>query len=458
MPVGRIEAARVGVCGAGYSGQALARTLRRLGKSVVVTDSRPAEKIPGAAERLAELDVEVHFGGHDETVLSGTDLIVVSPGVPLDTPALVTARARGIPVWGEIEFAARLTDARIVGITGTKGKSTTAALVSRILDAPLANAEAYSSKGVPLVELVANKPDMPLVVVELTSYQLEGIVTLRPWVATLLNVAEDHADRHPTRAAYIAAKARIFENQRDDDRAVYNLDDAAARAIGEGLKTLKVAVSERDEPAFGVWATPAGIRVRMPAAVGGLDAVVADWSDVSPALQVQRPSLLAAVATALMAGADPAAAQRVIAEFAGLPHRMERVREWRGLTFINDSKATNPLATENAIRQSPQPVVLIAGGQTKGLDLSPLVEPFRLLRGLVLFGQDADLLAAVAERAGVTAVRRADSLAAAVEAAIGLARPGDWIVLSPCGASFDLFENFADRGEQFKAVVMGLKP
>ncbi|NUQ00963.1 MAG: UDP-N-acetylmuramoyl-L-alanine--D-glutamate ligase, partial [Armatimonadetes bacterium] len=143
-------------------------------------------------------------------------------------------------------------------------------------------------------------------------------------------------------------------------------------------------------------------------------------------------------------------------EFAGLPHRMEMVRTWNEVTFVNDSKGTNPLATENAIRQSPRPVVLIAGGITKGVDLSPLVEPFKLLRGLVLIGQDAPLLEAVGQQAGLSAIRHAPSLEAAIREAITLAHPDDWVILSPCGASFDMFDHFADRGDQFKAIVAGL--
>ncbi|MBI2302904.1 MAG: UDP-N-acetylmuramoyl-L-alanine--D-glutamate ligase [Armatimonadetes bacterium] len=456
MALKDIPAERVAVCGAGYSGQAITRTLRRMGKQVVVTDSRPAEKLEAAARVFADLEAEVHYGAHDEAVLAGTDLVVVSPGVPFDTPSLVSLRQRGVPVWGEVELAARLSDARLVGVTGTKGKSTTCALVSLMLDAPLANSEAYAARGVPLVELLADNPDAPVVVVEITSYQLESIETLRLWVAALLNIAEDHTDRHPTRESYIAVKSRIFENQQADDRSVYNLDDPAVRAVGERLKTTRIGVSEREEPELGVWSTPEGIFARLPQAVGGFAGRLAGWDAVAPALRVLRPSLLAALGTALMAGADVAAARRVVSEFEGLPHRMERVREWRGLTFVNDSKATNPLATENAIRQSPAPVVLIAGGQTKGIDLAPLAEPFRRLRALVLIGQDARLLGAVAGTAGVRAVRYAADLEAAVGAAVELAEPGDWVVLSPCGASFDMFENFAARGERFREIVHAL--
>ena len=458
MTVDGIEVQRAVVCGAGYSGQALARTLRRLGVAVTVTDSREAshEVVDGAQRVLADLGAALAPGSHDAADAPGVDLVVVSPGVPLGDPALERARARGVPVWGEIEFASRLTPARLIGITGTKGKSTTAALVSLMLDAPLTNSEAYSSRGVPLVDFVVENPHADPIVVEVTSYQLEGIETFRPWVATLLNIAEDHTDRHPTRDEYIAAKRRIFENQRAGDRSVLNLDDEAVAATAPLLATTVLGVSQRVEPAFGVWAAGDGVLYRLPAELGGDEGLVAPWSVVSEALCVQQPSLLAAVATALAAGASLDAVRGVLASFDGLPHRMERVREWHELTFINDSKATNPLATSNAIVQSPRPVVLIAGGQTKGIALDPLVEPFRKLRGMVLIGQDAPLLADVAAQAGQTNVRRAASLEQALQDAIGLAQPGDWVVLSPCGASFDMFRNFAHRGECFRELVQAL--
>ncbi|MCC7494817.1 MAG: UDP-N-acetylmuramoyl-L-alanine--D-glutamate ligase [Fimbriimonadaceae bacterium] len=451
-----IQAQRVAVCGGGYTGQAITRALRRLGKTVVVTDSRPAAELTAAAQILADLGAEFHAGAHDPAVIGACDLVVTSPGVSWREPALEAARARGVRVWGELEFAARLTAAKLVGITGTKGKTTTSALTALMLDAPLANAEAYSSKGTPLTELVSNSPEMPLVVTEMSSYQLDRIDALRPWVGALLNIGEDHIEEHGSLAAYAAAKANLFRNQAGDDRAVYNHDDPRVRPIGEALTVRRLPFSRRESLAAGVWSDEAGIVTQLPAALGGLSGRLLRWDQVSPALRLQRPSLLAACAIALAAGADPAAIGAVAGQFAGLPHRMEIVRNWHDLTFVNDSKGTNPLATENAIRQSPAPVVLIAGGLTKGVDLSVLREPFGLLRGLVLIGQDAPLLRAVAEQAAVSQVRAAATLESAVEAALELATPGDWVVLSPCGASFDMFRDFADRGDQFKAIVQQL--
>jgi UDP-N-acetylmuramoylalanine--D-glutamate ligase len=458
MTVSGLTVARAVVCGGGYSGQAIARALRRLGAEVSVTDDRPADSdIMAAASRvLADLGVTLHPGSHDAALMARADLVVVSPGVPWHLPALAVARAAGVPVWGEIELASRLTRARLIGITGTKGKSTTAALVAKMLDAPLTNSEAYSARGIPLVELAVENPKADPVVVEVTSYQLEGIVAFRPWVATLLNIAEDHTDRHPTRADYVAAKQRIFENQRNGDRSVYNLDDATVRGIGEALPTLRLGVSEHEAPDYGVWSEGDSLHVRLPADLGGFCGRLLGWSAVSDGLRVQRPSVLAATATALAAEADIDVVRDTLHTFPGLPHRMEQVAVVDGVTFVNDSKATNPLAVANALAQSPAPVVLIAGGLTKGIDLSPLVEPFARLRGLVLIGRDAPLLADVAARAGVAQVRSCGSLAEAVDTARDLARRGDWVILSPCGASFDMFENFAHRGEQFRACVAAL--
>lgn len=446
MDPARVPGTRVAVCGGGYTGQALARALRRLGKQVVVTDDRGAERMAPAALVLAELEVKFRPDGHDPELLAGADLVVISPGVSIKTPGVQAALAAGVPVWGEVELAARLTDARLVGITGTKGKTTTATLVSLMLDAPLANAEAYTARGVPLIDLVADNPRMELAVVEMSNFQLESAVDLKPWVAALLNLAEDHRDRQ-SREEYLAAKARIFARQDEHDRAVYCHDDALVRGIGEASRAAHLPFS-LCEPVAGAYATADGVY--------GPRGPIAAWDEVSPAMRVQRPSLVASCAVALAADGDEARLRQVIAEFPGLPHRMEFVREWRRVTFINDSKATNPLATENAIRQSPAPVVLLAGGRTKGIDLSPLREPFGLLRGLVLYGEDADRLEAAARAAGVVSLRRAESLEAALEAAVDLARPGDWVILSPSGASFDMFANFAERGEAFRSLVRAL--
>jgi len=457
MPLGTIEAGRVAVCGAGYTGQAIARVLRRMGKDVVVTDSRELSQLGGAERVFADLDVELHAGGHNADVVCSADLVVISPGVAYHTtPALIAARGKGLPVWGELEFAARLTNARLVGITGTKGKTTTAALTSRMLDVPLANAEAYAAKGVPLIELVIDNPNLELVVVEMSSYQLESTAELRPWVAALLNVGSDHTDRHPTREEYLAAKSLIFKNQQPGDRSVTSWDDPAVREVGLGLPTIKASFSQREEPPFGAWSTAAGISVRLPRELGGDRGRLIAWEEVSPSMRYQKPSLLAAITCSLMAGAGVLKVREMAARFEGLPHRMEFVRTWQNLTFINDSKATNPLATENAIRQSPRPVVLLAGGDTKGIDLTPLTEPFRLLRGLVLYGADADKLEEVAKAAHVDRLERAGSLEEAVEKAITLAEQDDWVVLSPCAASFDMFSNFAERGDRFKSIVSEL--
>jgi len=228
------------------------------------------------------------------------------------------------------------------------------------------------------------------------------------------------------------------------------------REVGQGLPTIGASFSLREEPPYGAWATADGIAVRMPRELGGDRGRLIAWSQVAPSMRLQKPSLLAAVTCSLMAGGGILSVREMAAKFEGLPHRMEFVRTWQHLTFINDSKATNPLATENAIRQCPRPVVLLAGGDTKGIDLTPLTEPFRLLRGLVLFGADADRLEAVAKAAQVSRLKRASSLEEAVEMAIELAESDDWIVLSPCAASFDMFTHFAERGDRFKELVNAL--
>ncbi len=458
MELGGQSIERAVVLGCGYSGQAIARTLVRLGLQVGATDSRATDDptVQAGLRVMTELGVEAHAGGHDSPLLANADLIVLSPGVGPKELALRGPARRGVPIWGEIELASHLTQARLVGITGTKGKSTTAALTALMLDAPLTNSEAYTARGIPLVELVIDNPQADPIVVEVTSYQLETIVDFRPWVSALLNIAEDHVERHPTRAEYAAAKARIFENQQPGDRAVVNLDDPLVAALPTQPGVTRLAYSLVSTPEYGVWATADGVQARLPAELGGFDGLVARWSAVHANLRAQKPAVLAATAIALAAEAPLAQVRDTLATFAGLRHRMEFVRELDDVTYVNDSKATNPLATANAIAQSGGPVVLIAGGQSKGIDLSPLVEPFRDLRALVLIGESAPLLTVIGAQAGLDAIYRADSLAAAVEQARALAQPGDWVIMSPAGASFDLFENFVARGDSFCQLVQNL--
>jgi len=447
-----LEGCRVAVCGAGATGLALVRALRERGAQVLVSDSRPLEQLGDSARALQAWGVPLRAGGHAAETLAQADLVVLSPGVSVDHPALVPVRARGIPIWSEIELAYRLTHARLIGITGTKGKTTTAALVSEMLNAPLANAATAGPVGQPVIGFVGPQ-EAPTLVVEITSYQLEAIESFRPDVGTLLNIAEDHVERHPTRESYVRAKAGIFRYQTASDVAVFNADDETVRHLGQASPARPVTFSLTQPQAVGVWTQDAGLLARFPEFWGPDPREVLRLEKLARPLQSQRYSLVAATATALAAGGSLERVRTVLQTFPGLPHRMEWVGSWQGLHFVNDSAATNPFATQAALAQSPGPVVLIAGGVTKGNDLTPLVGPFAALRALVLIGQATAALAALAETAGVPRVERAEDLEQAVRQAIALAQPGDTILLSPACASQDLFRDFAQRGEVFKAAV-----
>ncbi|HIE51505.1 MAG TPA: UDP-N-acetylmuramoyl-L-alanine--D-glutamate ligase [Armatimonadetes bacterium] len=443
---------RVVVCGAGLTGQAICRALRRRGAEVIATDSRPAESLPGAAQALAQLGVELRAGGHDPEVLAWAELVVLSPGVPPKLPVFDLVRRKGVLLWSELELAFHLTSTRLIAITGTKGKTTTAVLVGRMLEAPVANAAAYGPVGTPLTALI-DEAEADTLVVEVTSYQLEGVQEFHPAVAALLNVTQDHTARHSTREEYLAVKARIFARQTPDEVAVFLADDPEVRQIGETCSARKIPFSLRQPLRGGVWAGEDGIWE----ATHGRERQVVAWSELTPALRRQRPTAIAAVAVGLAAGLPVEVIQRELRAFPGLPHRLEHLGEWRGIGFINDSAATNPAATQHALENVAAPVVLIAGGDAKGNDLSVLREAFRRLRGLVTIGQSGPELAALGKAAGVSRIAEVESLEAAVEQAVTWAQPGDTVLLSPACASYDMFADFAQRGEVFRRAIAKLR-
>lgn len=440
------------VCGAGVTGQAMARRLKALGARVEVTDDRERERIASFCTALEAEGIPVFPGGHDPARLQAADLIAVSPGVHTEREPFPTLQREGKSIWSEVELAYRLTQARLVGVTGTKGKSTTAALLAAMLQAPLANAEAYQPVGLPLISLVG-PGEPPLVVVEVSSYQLQHVEAFRPEVAILLNIAQDHADRHPSLEEYAEIKGRIFARQGPEDVAVYWAEDPrvveqARRGAGRKMGFCLQRPLER-----GGWQE--GGRLWFRAEPGEEPVSVLAWEEVSLPLRRQPLSTLAATTAALAAGASWERVREMLRTFPGLPHRLEEVASWRGIRFINDSKATNPQATLWALKAfSENPVILIAGGDTKDNDLTPLREPFRRLKGLVLLGRGKGALRRLAEEAGTNRIAEAEDLEEAVERAMEWAREGDVVLLSPACSSLDMFSHFAERGEAFRRAVL----
>jgi UDP-N-acetylmuramoylalanine--D-glutamate ligase len=441
------------VVGLGTSGVAIAQALLDRGLAVRVTDASANQALATRAGLLRQAGAEVRLGSMDEQQLDDRDLLVTSPGVPPRTPLLVAALARGLPVWSEPELAWRLAGerARLVVITGTNGKTTTTQLVGACLGAPTAG-----NIGTPLVELLGRAVPPPLVVAELSSFQLHFTHTLRPDVAVLLNVAGDHLDWHGTLCAYHAAKARAWANQRPGDVVVVNGEDEGARQtvaahpppgdivrVGIALPTRSPGVGVRDGVI--VWQPPEG------GAVPIVD--VAQLALVGPH---NVANVCAAVAAAICMGADPATLAPALAGFVAGPHRVEHVAAIDGVTWVNDSKATNPHAAAAALRSFGS-IVWIAGGLDKDLDFGMLVDLLReRVRATVTIGACGPRVAAAARQAGVATVE-AGTLDVAVAAAAQLARPGDTVLLAPAAASMDQFTDYAARGQAFRELVKALR-
>jgi UDP-N-acetylmuramoylalanine--D-glutamate ligase len=401
---------RVLVLGLARSGRAAACALARRGVDVVAAD-RSAAAEPG---RLADAGVEVRLGSEEESLLEGVELVVKSPGVPAESPLASAARARGIPIWSEVELGYRLLPpmTRLIGVTGTNGKTTTTELLGAILRADGRRVEVAGNVGRALTDAAEEVEPGCWVVCELSSFQLEDVHTLACDVAVLLNIEPDHLDRHGSFERYSAAKLRIFERS-------------------------------------GVQVVPRGL---------GLDGVVFAGSDPLPAEPLipgahNRENAAAATAAARAADVGDDAIAEGLRTFPGVPHRLELVRELRGVRWVNDSKATNTAAARRGVAAYDAPLRLILGGSLKGEDFASLARDLPpTVRSVYLIGAATDALATALDPAERNYVRAGD-LGTAITLAAGDADAGDVVLLSPACASYDQFENFEDRGDTFRRLV-----
>lgn len=441
-----VSAQRCLVVGLGLSGASSLRHLARLGADLVVTDSRPA---PAGVEdlRSAHPQVEFRLGGLDAPrPLRQFDLAVISPGLSLDEPLIRELRAAGVELVGDIELFARAARAPVIGITGSNGKSTVTTLVAAMAQAAGLKVAAGGNLAPPALDLLS--ADVELYVLELSSFQLETTHSLACRAAAVLNLSEDHLDRHGSLAAYAAAKARIW--QRCELR-VANRDDAVVMAL--------LAGGDAPVASFGLDAP--GVQGRYGLVQYQSQLWLAAPEPLLPVSELRIAGLhnaanaLAALALADAAGIPRTASLQALRQYAGLPHRCVLVAEIAGARYYNDSKGTNIGSTLAAIRGLPAPVIWLGGGQGKGQDFRPLAPALAdKASAAVLFGQDAPLIAAAIE--GSVPVYRETDMRAALHRAHHLARPGASVLLSPACASFDQFKHYVDRGEQFEAAVRAL--
>ena len=458
-PHGQAVPKRALVVGAGRSGVAVAKALVALGASVLVTDRRGEGDLGPEMEALRRLGVELALGQHAPELLAGVDLVVVSPGVPSDLPLLQAARHRPIPdqpghtieVIGELEFAARLIDAPCAAISGTNGKSTTTLLLGAMAAAAGRRVFVGGNLGQPLSAALFPQAPWELLVVEVSSFQLETIRTFHPSCTALLNVTPDHLDRYPDFDHYVAAKRRLFLNVAPEDTAVLNASDPVVRAIGRELPCRVIWFAEGPVDGDAIWYADGVVRMR----AGGREERL--WP-VNAFRQPGRHLLQNALAATAMARAMelPAEAiEQAVREFQGQEHCLETVAERAGVLYVNDSKGTNVDAVVKALGSFDRPIIWIGGGLDKGgrFDLlRPTIE--RRVKRAIVFGAARRTIARALE--GATTIEEVATLEEAVRSASGSAATGDVVLLSPACASFDQFRDYRDRGERFRALVRAL--
>jgi UDP-N-acetylmuramoylalanine--D-glutamate ligase len=442
------------VVGAARSGIAAAGFLLARGARVVLTDTRNEAELELAPLRgLARVSgaLVLELGGHRADSFRSCDFAVVSPGVPLALPFFAACRREGIPIIAEVELAFRHLKGKILGITGSNGKTTTTTLVAELLRGAGLRAWAAGNIGNPLIGFAASSAPDDFYVVELSSFQLESIDAFRPFVAALLNLTPDHMDRYRDFSDYSAAKERIFLNQTRADFAVLNQDDPRTAAMAAGVAAAPVLFSRLQQVAHGTCVHAGRLVYRRDQ----------ELTDLCAAAEIPLPgshnleNVLAAAAIALLAGAAPDRLAPVVRTFAGVEHRLEFVAELNGIKYFNDSKATNVDATVKSLEAFPGNILLIAGGRDKGGDFTPL-RPLvaQRVKHLILLGEAAGKIREAL--ADVVETSSAASLAEAVLLASRGAAPGDIVLLAPACASFDMFQNYEHRGRVFKEAVRGL--
>ncbi|MFN3650023.1 MAG: UDP-N-acetylmuramoyl-L-alanine--D-glutamate ligase [Armatimonadota bacterium] len=449
---------KIAVIGAAATGLAAAPVLSRLGAAVRVYDSRPAAELGAAPEKLRDF-AELRLGDPGYPGIEECDLIVPSPGVPMDAEVLQAAVRRGTPVLSEIEVAYRLARAPIVAVTGTNGKTTTVMMSAEVLGAEggavqVAGNVLAGGFQVPLVRAAEEVPAEAWIVSEVSSFQLEWVAGFRPRIAVITNITADHLNRHKTVERYVAAKARLLESQTASDWTVLNLENPATRDLMPAARGRLLRFGRSTHEWEGTWTEERGgrrwIRGRLR------DRVV----DIAPVDALKVPgehtveNALAAAAVGLAAGIAPEAIGRALGEFRGVADRMELVRQIDGVDYVNNTMCTNVDAAVRSIEAYSRPVVLIAGGRNKDLDLEPLGRCIaERVKSLVAIGTDGPHIAESARRHGFDRIRTAGSMEEAVRAARDEAEAGDVVLLAPACASFDWYSSFEERGRDFRQQV-----
>jgi UDP-N-acetylmuramoylalanine--D-glutamate ligase len=438
------------VVGLGKSGVASALFMKAHGARVTVSDTKSGDELRNEIPVLLDHGITVETGGHGDRTFRGQDLIVVSPGVPVDAPPLVQARSLGETVIGEIELAAQFLPGPIVAITGSNGKTTTTTLTGEIMTAAGLPTLVGGNIGTPAISLAERAKPETVVVLEISSFQLETIQTFRPKISVVLNVTPDHLDRHRTFEIYTDAKAKIFENQQGSDFAVLNADDPTCVAMGNRTRAQLFWFSRQKEVQQGAWVRDGNIVFRD--SQGQREILQVSEIPLKGAHNLEN--VLAAVCSGVLMGCAPEKVRQAVQDFKAVEHRLEFVATIGGVDYYNDSKATNVDATTKALESFPANIHLILGGKDKGSDYTVLNDLIRQrVKRIYTIGAAAAKIESQVKGAEIV---HAETLENAIRKAHATAQPGDVVLLAPACASFDQFKNYEHRGRVFKDIVLGL--
>ena len=432
---------KVLVLGLAKSGLATAEVLYRNNINMIVNDLSAKENDP-IVKKLREKNIQVVLGSHPIELLEDVDLIVKNPGIPYSTNLLSEALKRDIPIITEIELTYQIiSNQNLIGITGSNGKTTTTSLLSQMFKEDKQALETAGNIGRVSIEVAEKLTDKDSLLLELSSFQLQGTKEFKPHIAALLNLYEAHIDYHGSFAKYCEAKANIFRNQSENDYLTYNYDDEAVSKVIKNAKSKLVPFSLKSKLENGAWADETHIYFKNEAIMNKSEIVLVGDHNIA--------NILAAVAIAKLSKVKNESIQNVLKTFSGVKHRLQFVDKKNGRYFYNDSKATNILATEQALKSFKSPTILLAGGLDRGDDFSSLIPYLKNVKTMVLFGQTKEKLKAVAEKVGITDVYLVETMKDAVLAAYNSSNKDDVILLSPACASWDQYKTFEDRGNLF---------
>ena len=441
-----IKGKKFTVIGMGETGIETANFLVRKGAQATLLDRNSPKEIGPILNRL---DASVKTIWKTEEPPLDSECVVLSPGVDIESPFLDGVKKKNIPVIGEVEFASRFNGPPIIAITGSNGKTTTCSLIEKILEAGDKKVRVGGNIGTPFIALIEGSGSLDYMVLELSSFQLESIDAFRPSIAAILNLSPDHLDRHKTFENYVSLKARIAKNQMSGDYLILNADDSKTALLGQDLPMRKLFFSIKHEVELGSWVDKGVLHVRVP----GCEFDIGFLKDLPQSMRWQTENVLAAMIVSALVGIPGSVVAKAVRRFDGLEHRLEWVRSFQGVDYVNDSKGTNIGSVVKALESMNRPVILIFGGRDKGVGFDSLLPLFKSkVKQLILIGESQSRVKKILN-GRTPPFEEVETMEQAVRHAAQAAKSGDVVLLSPGCASFDMFKNYAVRGETFKSLV-----